>query len=64
MTSFGFGLSEIISIPSVFKENSTNTTSFTEHRGRFNNVYNAFLNSILVSALNDPCIHLFNKIYV
>ncbi|CAI6351813.1 unnamed protein product [Macrosiphum euphorbiae] len=31
MTSFGFGLSEIISIPSVFKENSTNSTSFTEH---------------------------------
>jgi len=48
MTSFGFGLSDIISIPSVFKENSTNSTSFTEHTGRLNNVYNAFLNSTLI----------------
>jgi len=48
MTSSGFGLSEIISIPSVFKENSTNSTSFTEHRGWLNNVYNVFLNFTLV----------------
>lgn len=34
MTYSGFGLNEIINIPSVFNENSTNSTSFTEHAGR------------------------------
>lgn len=43
MASFGFGLSEIISIRSVFNENSTNNTSFTEHAGRLNNLYNSSL---------------------
>jgi len=43
MASSGFGLSEIINIPSVFNENSTNNTSFTEHAGRLNNVYKSSL---------------------
>lgn len=32
MTSFGFGLSEIINITSIFNANNTNSTS-TEHAG-------------------------------
>lgn len=47
MTSFGFGLSEIINIPSVFNQNSTNST-FIEHAGRLNN---AFKNSTLLLLL-------------
>lgn len=43
MTSSGFGLS-IISIPSVFNDTITNSTSFTEHTGKFNKLYNASLN--------------------
>lgn len=39
MTSSDFGLSEIISIPSVFNENGTNSTSFTEHNGKLNNLH-------------------------
>jgi len=35
--TFGFGLSEIINIPSVFNGNGTNSTSFTENNGRLNN---------------------------
>lgn len=33
MTSFGFGLSEIINVPFVFNGNNTNSTSI-EHTGK------------------------------
>jgi hypothetical protein len=36
MTSFGFGLSEIINVPSVFNDKNNTNNTFIDHSGKLN----------------------------